>query len=460
MTQGLSIAASSIAAETTAIDTIAQNVANAQTPGYVAETPVLTTVPGPGGTGSGDGVEVSTISQATNAILSTNTWQAQGALSSVSALQQTLRSAETLFPISAQSQTTSVTSGSNISEELSAFWNSWDSIAQSPSASAPRIQTIDSAQSLVVSLRQAASQLTEITSNVNAELSDQISQVNTLLGKVASLNQAITQSVNPGNANELEDQLRQVVGTLAQLSGVSARLQADGTATVSIGGVTVVQDATAVSLTLAKQGTPPSNAIVLATSPTVEVPATTGSVAGLLSAVNRYLPAYRAELDAVATTLKNDVNAQLAKGYTATGTSGATHPLFVGTGASGLSVAGPVVADPTLLAASGTPTPSAAVNNGANAQAMAELATSPTGPDATYRTLVQNIGTDTQSANNQLAAATAVATQAKTALQAVSGVDITEQMTQLLTDQQNFEASAKLVSIVSATVQSLEQAIA
>jgi flagellar hook-associated protein 1 FlgK len=251
-----------------------------------------------------------------------------------------------------------------------------------------------------------------------------------------------------------------VVGTLAQLAGVSARLQADGTATVSIGGVTVVQEATATALQLAKQGTPPSTVAVLATSPTVEVPVAYGSVAGLLSAVDRYLPRYRAELNAVATTLKNQVNGQLAKGYTATGASGSTHPLFVGTGASGLMVAAPIVANPALLAASGTSTPSAAVNNGANAQAMAELATSPTGPDATYRILVQDIGTDAQSANNQLAAATAVATQAKTALQAVSGVDITEQMTQLLTDQQNFEASAKLVSIVSATVQSLEQAIA
>jgi flagellar hook-associated protein 1 FlgK len=460
MTQGLSIAASSIAAETTAIDTIAQNIANAQTPGYVAETPVLSTVPGPGGTGSGDGVEVSSIAQATNAILSASTWQAQGALAAVSALQQTLRSAETLFPISAQSQGTSLTAGSSIPEELSAFWNSWDSIAQSPSASAPRIQTIDNAQGLVVSLRQAASQLTQIASNVNAQLSDQIAQVNTLLGKAASLNQAITQSSSSGNVSELEDQLRQVIGTLAQLSGVSARLQADGTATISIGGITVVQEATATSLQLAKQGTPPSTVVVLATSPTVGVPATNGSIAGLLSALNRYLPTYRTQLDAVATTLKNQVNAQLAKGYRATGASGATHPLFVGTGASGLAVAAPIVADPALLAASATSTPSASVNTGGNAQAMAELATSPSGPGATYRTLIQGIGTDTQSANNQLAAATAVATQAHAALQAVSGVDITEQMTQLLTDQQNFEASAKLVSIVSATVQALEQAIA
>ena len=457
MTQGLSIAASSIAAETTAIDTIAQNIANAQTPGYVAETAVLSATPGAGGTGAGAGVEVGTIAQATNAILSASTWQAQGALASVSALFQTLRSAETLFPIGAQAQ---ATAGGGIPAELSAFWNSWDSIAQSPSASAPRIQAIDDAQSLVVSLHQAAAQLTEMASNVNTQLSDQVSQVNTLLKDAASLNQAITQSVNPGSANELSDQLRAVIGTLAQLAGVSARYQADGTATISISGVTVVQAATATSLELAKQGTPPSTVVVLATSPTVQVPAANGSVAGLLSATNHYLPDYRSELDAVASTLKGEVNAQLAKGYTATGAFGATHPLFVGTAASGLSVSTAVVADPALLAASGTPTPAAAVNDGANAQAMAELATSPTGPDAAYRTLVQDIGTGTQSANNQLAAATAVATQAQTALQAVSGVDVTEQMTQLLTDQQNFEASAKLVSIVSTTLQSLEQAIA
>jgi flagellar hook-associated protein 1 FlgK len=460
MTQGLSIAASSIAAETTAIDTIAQNVANAETPGYVAETPVLATVPGPSGTGPGDGVEVTTIAQATSAILSTNTWQAQGALAKVSALQQTLRSAETLFPISAPAQGTSATAGSSIPEELSAFWNSWDSIAQSPSASAPRTQVIDDAQSLVVSLQQASSQLTQITSNVNAQLSDQVSQVNTLLSKVASLNQAITQSPTSAGANALGDQLRQVIGTLVQLSGASARLQADGTATISIAGITVVQESTATSLALTKQGTPPGMVVVLATSPTVAVPATAGSVAGLLSAVNRELPAYQSQLDAVGTTLKDQVNAQLAKGYRATGSGGGTYPLFVGAGLSGLAVNPAVVADPSLLAASATATPSAAVNTGANAQTMAELATSPKGPDATYRTLIQDIGTDAQAANNQLAAATAVATQAQAAVQAVSGVDITEQMTQLLADQQNFEASAKLVSIVSATVQSLEQAIA
>jgi len=460
MTQGLSIASSSIAAETAAIDTIAQNIANAQTPGYVAETPGLSAVPTPGGNGVGDGVEVTGITQATNALLSANNWQAQGALANVTALQQTLRSAETLFPVGTTSVATSATGVSSISAELSAFWNSWDAISQNPSSSAPRIQTVDDAQSLVVSLHQVASQLTQITTNVKAQLSEQVTQVNTLLAKVGTLNESIAKAVTPSGANELEDQLNQVIGTLAQLAGVSARMQPDGTATISIGGVTVVQETTVMPVKLASAGTPPSTVLELATSPSVEVPATNGSVAGLLASLNRYLPKYHAELDAVATALKTTVNAQLAKGYTATGASGATYPLLVGTGALGLTVNTAVAQNPALIAASGTSTPAAAVNDGANAQAMAELSTSPTGPSSRYRTLVQDLGTDAQTANDQLGAATAVASQAQAALQAVTGVDVTEQMTQLLTDQQNFEASSKLVSIMSATIQSLEQAIA
>ena len=456
MTQGLSIAGSSIAAETTAIDTIAQNISNAQTPGYVQETPVMGTVPGLGGTGAGDGVEVTTIAQATNALLSTNSWEAQGALASVSTLQQTLSAAEALFPVTAQSQATSVTAGNGLSQELSAFWNSWDSIAQTPSASAPRLQTIDYAKSLVESFQQTGAQLTEIATNVRSDLANQVTQVNTLLGQVSSLNQSITQG--QGDASQLEDQLREEIGTLSKLAGARARVQSNGTATISIGGVTVVQGATVSPLQLAKAGTPPSTAVVLGTSPTVDVPVTSGSVAGLLSSVDHYLPKYLALLNDVATSLKTVVDAQLAKGYTATGSPGM--PLFVGTGISGLEVNPTVVADPSLIAASGTSTPAAAVNNGANAQLIAGLGTSPAGADAIYRTLVQSIGTDAQSANSQVAAATAVATQAQAALQAVSGVDVTEQMTQLLSDQQNFEASAKLISIISTTVQSLEQAIA
>lgn len=459
MTQALDIAASSLSAQTVAINTIAENVANAQTPGYVRESANMSALPaGPNGIGSG--VEVS-VSQAANTMLETSNWQAQGQLSNLSALQQVLTSVTGLFPLGAPGGATGATTGSGIAGQLSTFWNSWDMIAQSPSATAPRVQTVDDARSLVVSLNQAATQLAQIRSNTSQQLTNQVSQVNSVLSQVAGLNRSITETANPQGANQLEDQLRQLLGTLVQLAGAQVRMQSDGTATVSLGGVTVVQGTTANALELATSGTPPRTGIVLSTATSIDVPVSGGSVAGLLVALDTSLPQYQAQLNAVATSLEQTVNGQLAKGFTSTGASGATHPLFTGTGAAGIAVSPAMVTQPSNIAASGSSTPSSAANNGANAQAMAELWNLPTtGPDAAYRTLVQNVGTDTQSVDNQLAAATAVANQAQTALQSVTGVDVTVELTQLLTDQQAFQASAKLLSVAHTTLSSLLQVVA
>ncbi len=458
MTQALNIAASSLDAATIAMDTVAENVANAETPGYVAESADMEALPA-GTNGIGSGVETS-VSQNVDTMLETSSWQAQGQLSSLAALQQVLSSVVGLFPLgSAGTSSSTTTSETGIAGELATFWNSWDMIAQDPSSSAARVQTVDDAQAIAVSLNQAATQLAQFGVNTNDELSNQLSEVNSLLQQVAELNGSITQTANPQSANQLEDQLRQVLGTLAQLAGAQVRMQEDGTATVILGGVTVVQATTANTLELESSGTPPQTGIVLATAPGVDVPLAGGSVSGLLSALNVYLPQYQSELDELATSIETAVDSQLAEGYTATGASGATHPLFTGSGAAGISVSETLVAHPTLLAASTTSTPAAAKNNGANAQAMAELATLATGPDSLYRTLVQNIGTDTQSTDSQLSAATAVATQSQAALQSVTGVDVTTELTKLLSYEQMYQASAKLLAIADTAISSLLEAV-
>lgn len=500
MTQALGIGVSSLQADTAAIDAVSENVANAQTPGYVSEAAQLSSLPGGDPLGIGDGVEVKTVAQANSALLSANNWQAQGALANLGILQQTLTAIENVFPLATQPASsaagTSATSSASISGQLASFWSAWDSIAQNPSSMAPRTQIVDMAQSLVVSLGEASTQLTQVSTNAKKELTVQVSQVDNLIGQVASLNKSIvTTKGSGGNPNQLEDELRAVISTLSQLAGVDVRIQAGGTATVSIGGVTVVQDTTVSTLEIE---TTKGAAKVVALAPGakggktgVTVPVGSGSIAGLLSGINKYVPEYQSQLNEVATALATEVNGKftastrttpmknygLANGYTASGASGETYPLFVitgktgGTAASTITVNAAIVANPALLAASATQTPKAAVNNGANAQAIAELGTTTaripgttsatriTGPDAAYQKMVQNIGADTQSVNNQLQAQTSVAAQAQQALQAITGVNVDQQLTDLLGFQQNYEASAKLLATVDATIQSLLQAV-
>ncbi|HXQ60501.1 MAG TPA: flagellar basal body rod C-terminal domain-containing protein, partial [Acidimicrobiales bacterium] len=173
---------------------------------------------------------------------------------------------------------------------------------------------------------------------------------------------------------------------------------------------------------------------------------------------NQYLPAYQSELDATANKLATTVNTQLAAGYTATGASGSGFPLFQGSGASGLTVNAAIVSNPQLIAASSTATLPDATNDGGNAQAMAELFNAASGPDLQYQSLIQGLGSQVQAVNNQVQAQTSVANAAQQNLQSIVGVNTNDQMVQMLTFQQAFQASAKLISTVDTMMQALIQA--
>lgn len=476
MTQALEISASSVNADMTAIDALAQNIANAQTPGYVAETANLSSVPGGAGNGVGSGVQVLSVTQATNALLSANNWQAQGALSNLSALQESLSAIENVFPLSTQSTgSTSATSGSGISGLLSSFWSAWDAIAQNPSSNAPRAEVVDGAQGVVTALHQAAAQLSQITQHAVVQLTDQVTQVSSLLQQVAGLNRSIVAVGSGAAASSLSDQLQAAIDTLSELAGVDVQMQSDGTATISVGGMAVVQGATAGALGLVSTSSGPSGSTGYAVelqgaSAGVAVPVSGGSMAGLLSVVNTYLPQVQHHLNTVAQALAAKVNTTLEAAYRATGAAASSTPKYWrmftnGAGATTTSVTAAnitvnatMLANPSLVAVSGT-SGAAAANNGAVAQQIAELGVTRTGPDAKYQTLVESIGASTQSVNEQLQAQTAVAMQATQALAAVSGVNVTQELTSLLSFQQNYQASAKVLATVDATVQSLLQAV-
>ena len=188
------------------------------------------------------------------------------------------------------------------------------------------------------------------------------------------------------------------------------------------------------------------------------IPTSSGSVAGQLAAINQYLPAYQAQLNTAANDLATTVNTQLAAGYTATGASGAGYPLFEGSGAAGLSVNSAISGNVQLIAASSTATLPDATNDAGNAQAMAELYNSPTGPDQQYQSLIQGLGTQVAAVNSQVQAQTSVANAAQQNLQSIEGVNTNDEMVQMLTFQQAYQASAKLVSTVDTMMQALIQA--
>lgn len=451
------IAATGIDAAQTAMDTIAQNLTNANTPGYISQTADLVANPGGDPLGAGDGVRVTSVTQANDALLMSHVQQADGALSQNTALQQVLSQAQLSFQ---------EPSSNGLANDLSHFWQSWDSIANNPSDPAARLQVVNQAQNLVSDLNQASQQLSTTSGNASSQLGEVVSEANTLLGQVATLNSQIFSAQNSGqNPNSLIDQRNNLMSQLSKDVGATGAVQSDGTYQVKVGGVPVVQGSWSDSLDLV-HGTDASGRPVtslVAHASTLTLSTSSGTAAGLLAGINQYLPDYQHQLDGVARALADTVNTQLAAGYTSTG-AGPGAPLFQnGTTAAGITVNPAIVSDPTQIAASGvadTPaSPNAAVNDGSNAQAVANQWNSATGPDVLYRALVQKVGNQVDAVNNSVQSSTSVSNAARQNLQAVAGVDPNQQMVTLMSFQQSYQAAAKVISTVAATVQSLLAAV-
>jgi flagellar hook-associated protein 1 FlgK len=242
------------------------------------------------------------------------------------------------------------------------------------------------------------------------------------------------------------------MGQLASSIGAVGVLQPNGTTNVDVGGVTLVQGTWSDAI---KTTGGTGNMSLVAQASGATVPMSAGSVAGQLAAINQYLPAYQTQLDNAANSLASTVNTQLAAGYTATGASGSGYPLFQGSGAAGLSVNTAISGNPQLIAASSTSTLPDATNDGGNAQAMAELYNTTGGPDQQYQALVQGLGSQVAAVNSQVQSQTSVANAAQDNLQSIEGVNTNDEMVQMLTYQQAYQASAKLVSTVDTMMQSL-----
>ncbi|MCK4177598.1 flagellar hook-associated protein FlgK [Aciditerrimonas ferrireducens] len=461
----LEIAASALAAQQTGMDTVSENLANATTPGYVAETPNLTTMPVPGPNGVGSGVEVLGISQVPAQLAQTVDNQAQANLAQATARQQVLQQIQSLFP---------EPNGSGaISSQLASFWNAWDAIDQNPTSPAPYTQVVEQAQGLATTFNQTAQELAQAGADASSRLSSLVAQDNTLLAQVAQLNgQIVTVASSGASPNALVDQRNQVVSQLAKDLGVQATDQPNGTVTLAVGGITLVQDTTATSL---------------AVQQSVALSSVGGSAGGLLQSLNSDLPGIQQQLDATAQDLASAVDGLLSQGYTTT-TGMAGDPLFVLAGTSGpnatttgitaatLSVNPTVVADPQGTLAVSSVGGSGTSANGANAQAIAEAGSAQTGPisytpagstslktagnpNADYNTLIQQIGSTVQQQNATVQTATSVATAAQQNLEEIAGVNTSQQLIAMLSYQHAYQASADVVNSANQMLQSLIQAV-
>ena len=421
--QGLQTALSGLQAEQQAIDVTGQNITNANTEGYSRETAVLQTkeplhiaalsaVTGEGGQ-LGTGVTVATYTRIRNTYLDAQYRTQNSALGAANTQAEELGQAQSVL---------GEPSSSGLASQLSAFWSSWSELAVTPTEAA-KVGVISAATQLTDTLHQLSSQLQSIEGQAAAQyaaITGPTGEVRNDANQIAELNHQIKLSLQAHQQpNGLEDSRDELLDKLSALANVTVTKEADGTDTVTFGNAAkpLVEDATV-------------------NWPQALTPAAGGQLGALLelSSPTGALASYQTGLNEVAATLASSVNAI----HTAT-------PFFKGTTAATIEVA--VTPAQVETSTEGT----AGANN--VAQSIAELRGG--AADERYSTLVAQIGSGVRNAKSTQETAQAVLTAVSNQRQAVSGVSLDEEMTNLITFQRGYQASAQALNVMNEVLNTL-----
>ncbi|HEV3072175.1 MAG TPA: flagellar hook-associated protein FlgK [Solirubrobacteraceae bacterium] len=422
--QGLQTALSGLIASQEAIDTTGHNITNANTPGYSRQTAVLQTnmplpiaamspLTGAGGQ-MGTGVSVTTFTRIRNSYLDAQYRTQNAALGSASTQTNELQQAQSAFD---------EPSTSGISSQLSAFWSSWSSLANSPSSEAAREGVISKGAQLATTLNQLSSQIATVSAQATqqyASITGPTGEVRDAANQIAQLNHQIQLSEQAGQQpNDLLDHRDQLLDKLSTLANVTVTKAPNGTDTVSFGDAAqpLVEGTTVnwpQALTKAAGGQ-------------------LGALLGLSSPTGA-LASYTTALDEVAGALAGTVNAL----HTST-------PFFTGTTAATIKVA----VTPTAVQTSSTAAP------GGNDVAQAIAALRGGAADRRYAGLIAQVGSDVQTALDNQSTSQAVVSAIGNQRQSVSGVSLDEEMTNLISFQRGYQASARTLTVMDQMLETL-----
>lgn len=447
---GLSTALTALTSNRRGLDVAAQNIANANTPGYTRQRADLesiggTTVPAMWSVyqGAGDGVTVAGINRLRDAFLDARSNAEHAAAGFLTNEQQVYSQIEQLV---------SEPGDNGLQAQLADVWATWHDVGNNPGDLAARDTLLQQAQTVTNSLNSRHEGLSSLFTATRDQLSALATEVNDTAGQVAQLNQAII-AANGGGlaANELADQRDKLVLHLADLTGASVLRHDNGGVDVLLGGAALVSGGTVRSLAVTGAHALENEAAVPVTLRWQDngVPALVpaGQVSSVLQSLTTTVPSYADQLDKVAAALANTVNTQHAAGYDLAGAAGGA--FFSGTTAATIKVA---ITDPRLVAASATPGGNL---DGGNADAIAGLANLASGPDLSYRELVANLGATAASVNQRAGVQSTLMDNADAAVAAVSGVSLDEEMTNMITYQRGFEAAARVLSTVDSMLDTL-----
>ncbi len=315
------ISVSALQAFQKAVAVTGNNIANASTPGYSRQSVELATKePQRYGNGYlGSGVDVITVRRSFDQAAVTQRNNSQSALGQINSLKTYTDQLDNLFG----------TTGDGLSAALKNFFGALSDVANDPASTSARQALLGHAQTLTNTFRNVDTQLDAANNDINAQVSADVSQINSTAQSIAQLNRSIVAGGgNPGQVpNDLLDQRDELVHKLADLTGVTTTQESNGSINVFVGnGQGLVLQDQAYALGTAPSSFDPTRLEVTYAgtgSTPITGNLTGGALGGALAARASLIDPVRNQLGQLAYALADSVNTQQRAGLDLNGALGA-----------------------------------------------------------------------------------------------------------------------------------------
>lgn len=293
------------------LDTIGNNIANANTPGYARQRVELSASPGIRMRGLlvGTGVQTDTVARLRDDVIVRRLLSQYGVSGRLESMLQGMSTMESLV---------SEGDGYGLTSRMGDLFASLSGLAASPGDAVLRTAVGQSASDMTSSFNALSENLSILQEDIPLMLRAMIIDVNTLGEGIAQLNDQIAQSEATGSsANSLRDQRARLLDEMSELVDMKAVDSANGRVTVLVGGNVLVGQNGALQMEF---GTTEDGAYEInidGVSTPIEV--SSGKIGGLLDLAEGPLSSFQEKLDQLAHNLIFEFNKVHANGMPISG---------------------------------------------------------------------------------------------------------------------------------------------
>lgn len=344
-------------------------------------------------------------------------------------------------------------SDSGLSNKIDEFFASWDALSSNPSSEAYRIDVATSAEDMTNGFNNLYSDLVSARESINTNIADDVSRINELSEQISNILVQIQAAENQGmEASDLRDKYDLMIDELSQYGNVQIHKMEDNQSIIYFGTDEIARNGSFQKLDLVyeKDGDMDICNPVWAEGDNEINGLRSGELLSLTDLRDNVIPGYIDDLDTMATTLTQEVNAVHLTGYDNQSTPESNHLFFDDScdSAKNFKVLNIILEDPNKISTSlsGKEGDNRVALEIADIKNKVIINGEKTITQA-YSQFVYQVGADASYNASKSDSTQQSLDQTNQFRESVKGVSLNEETANLIKYQQSYQAAAKIISM-------------